>query len=151
MTRKFILLAILALLIFSCNTRNQFHETEDNNPKYKPNTVFVGNEDLNSPRFWYKYHCHGTQLLSHNFQLCNYRKRKLKFIFHFVFYWSKMNFKIVKNSSFFYKIETEAPLYSYAINNDDYEIKFQIEKKILLVFMEYTDPIVACLQYPFKW
>ena len=51
MRRKFILLAILALLIFNCNTRNQFHETENNNPKYKPNTVFVGNEDLNSPGF----------------------------------------------------------------------------------------------------
>jgi len=51
MRSKFILLAPLVLLIFSCKTRNQFHEIKNANPEFKANTVFVGSEDLNSPRF----------------------------------------------------------------------------------------------------
>jgi transglutaminase superfamily protein len=51
MRGKFILLAPLILLLFSCKTKNQFHETKDENPEFKPNTVFVGNVDLISPKF----------------------------------------------------------------------------------------------------
>jgi hypothetical protein len=51
MRNKFILLVTLVPLIFSCNTQSQFHETKRDNPKFIPNKVFIGNEDLASPKF----------------------------------------------------------------------------------------------------
>ena len=51
MKNKFILLAIMAISILSCDSPNTYHTVKVDNPAFAPNTAFVGFEDLNSPKF----------------------------------------------------------------------------------------------------
>src|SRR5262245_52676356 len=51
MKSKFILLTTAIVLIFCRCTQKEFHEVKVANPKFIPNTAFVGNEDLTSPKF----------------------------------------------------------------------------------------------------
>ena len=39
------------LFISACISKKPFHEVKVNNPEFIDNTVFIGNEDLNSPKF----------------------------------------------------------------------------------------------------
>jgi hypothetical protein len=48
--KEFLIIAILGIMMAGCGKRQYFAVNVDN-PKYKPNTVFIGSEDLKSPKF----------------------------------------------------------------------------------------------------
>ncbi len=50
MKEKLLFIVLFAVILISCGKR-QYKVVEVDNPVYKPNTVFIGSEDLTSPKF----------------------------------------------------------------------------------------------------
>lgn len=48
---RLMLFVVSVLLFISCHTKEPFRQAITENPEFVPNTVFVGYEDLNSPKF----------------------------------------------------------------------------------------------------
>jgi hypothetical protein len=51
MPGKLLLIIIILQLVLSCNSNKSFHQVKTDNPEFIPETAFVGNEDLTSPKF----------------------------------------------------------------------------------------------------
>jgi len=51
MRRRFILIITSVLMTLFCSAQNQFHVAKNDNPEFRQNSAFVGQEDLTSPRF----------------------------------------------------------------------------------------------------